>query len=186
MWRTTPTGTGSIATEIHRDRLPSSIRASRRPPKCVGSVRAGETASTLGCGGPSSSGALPSRSRTLLGDKSKILKMRGSPSCSGPTTGASSRAGPARFDLLATYGIGIIDADESLDRFESTPTGVPDTLDRLTSALAAAAGIPRRSLFGEAPAGLNATGDSDVRNFYDRLAADRTSKIVPSSSVSRS
>ena len=180
VWRTTPTGTGSIATDIHRDRL--LIYPGIETTRQVARERQGWGDSiffrlwrTLQQWGAAVEGV-----GVLLGDKSKILKMRGLDELLGANDRSvvESRAA-ALFVLLATYGIGVIDADESLDRFEATLTGVPDTLDRLTSRLAAAAGIPVTVLLGEAPAGLNATGDADVRNYYDRLAADRTAKIVP-------
>lgn len=180
LWRTTPTGTGSIATDIHRDRLLiypgiETTAQVRRERQGWGDSIFFRLWRTLQQWGAAVEGV-----GVLLGDKSKILKMRGLAELLGANDRSvvESRAS-ALFDLLATYGIGIIDADESLDRFEASLTGVPDTLDRLTSRLAAAAGIPVTVLLGEAPAGLNATGDADVRNYYDRLAADRTSKIVP-------
>ena len=152
----------------------------------AGASGAGATRSFRLWTGPCNSGALPSRrGRSPRGQEQDPKRCAACTSCSGPTIGQPSRGRAASlFDLLSTYGIAIIDSEESLERFEATLTGVPDTLDRLTSRLAAAAGIPATVLLGEAPAGLNATGDSDVRNYYDRLQADRTSKIVPSSSGS--
>ncbi len=177
---TTPTGTGSIATEIHRDRLLiypgiETTAQVRRERQGWGDSIYFRLWRTLQQWGAAVEGV-----GVLLGDKSKILKMRGLAELLGANDRSvvESRAS-ALFDLLATFGIGIIDSEESLERFEASLTGVPDTLDRLTSRLAAAAGIPVTVLMGEAPSGLQATGDSDVRNYYDRLAADRTSKIVP-------
>ncbi len=180
IWRTTPSGTGSIATEIHRDRLLTypgieTTAQVRRERQGWGDSIFFRLWRTLQQWGAAVEGV-----GVLLGDKSKILKMRGLYELLGANDRATVEGRAASlFDLLATYGIAIIDAEESLDRFDSSLTGVPDTLDRLTSRLAAAAGIPVTVLLGEAPAGLNATGDSDVRNYYDRLAADRTAKIVP-------
>jgi hypothetical protein len=34
-------------------------------------------------------------------------------------------------------------------------------------------------LFGQSPAGLTATGESDIRNYYDRISADQESRIRP-------
>jgi phage-related protein (TIGR01555 family) len=68
----------------------------------------------------------------------------------------------------------MLDADgEDFDRKSTSLTGLPDTLDRLASRLAAAAEMPVSALMGEAPAGLNATGDSDFRWFYDKIEADQ-------------
>lgn len=180
IWRTTPTGTGSIATEIHRDRLLvypgiETTAQIRREREGWGDSIYFRLWRTLQQWGAAVEGV-----GLLLGDKSKILKMRGLYELLGANDRATVEGRAASlFDLLSTYGIAIIDSEETLERFEASLTGVPDTLDRLTSRLAAAAGIPVTVLLGEAPAGLNATGDSDVRNYYDRLAADRTAKIVP-------
>ena len=180
VWRTTPTGTGSIATEIHRDRLLiypgiETTAQVRREREGWGDSIFFRLWRVLQQWGTAVEGV-----GVLLGDKSKILKMRGLYELLGANDRATVEGRAASlFDLLSTYGIAIIDSEETLERFEATLTGVPDTLDRLTSRLAAAAGIPVTVLLGEAPAGLNATGDSDVRNYYDRLAADRTAKIVP-------
>ncbi len=45
--------------------------------------------------------------------------------------------------------------------------------------LAAASRIPYTILMGDSPAGLNATGDSDIRNFYDHIAAMQRRKLRP-------
>lgn len=180
VWRTTPTGTGSFATEIHRDRLLvypgiETTAQVRRERQGWGDSIYFRLWRVLQQWGLAVEGV-----GVLLGDKSKILKMRGLYELLGALDRSTVEGRAASlFDLLSTYGIAIIDSEESLERFEATLTGVPDTLDRLTSRLAAAAGIPVTVLLGEAPAGLNATGDADVRNYYDRLAADRTAKIVP-------
>jgi len=34
-----------------------------------------------------------------------------------------------------------------------------------------AADIPMTRLLGQSPAGMNATGDGDMRNYYDRIEA---------------
>jgi hypothetical protein len=42
-----------------------------------------------------------------------------------------------------------------------------------------AADIPATRLLGREPAGMNATGDSDIRNYYDRLQADQAMRVQP-------
>ena len=42
-----------------------------------------------------------------------------------------------------------------------------------------AADVPATRLLGRSPAGMDATGDGDVRNYYDRLAADQTLRLTP-------
>lgn len=73
----------------------------------------------------------------------------------------------------------VIDKEEEFKREQTPLAGLPDLLDRFATRLAAAADIPVTILFGEAPAGLNATGDSDIRGFYDRVDAIRDKKVIP-------
>lgn len=60
----------------------------------------------------------------------------------------------------------VIDSDEEFERKQTPVTGLPDLLDRLANRLAAATGMPVTMLMGQAPAGLNATGQAD-RDWYN-------------------
>jgi phage-related protein (TIGR01555 family) len=73
----------------------------------------------------------------------------------------------------------LIDADEEFDRKATPVTGLPELLDRWMLRMAAAARMPVTILFGQAPAGLNATGAADIRGYYDRLSAERVMKVKP-------
>lgn len=74
----------------------------------------------------------------------------------------------------------VIDSDnESFERQAFSFSGVPDVLEKLMLRLAAAAHIPVALLMGQAPAGMNATGDSDFRWFYDRVATRQTNYLAP-------
>lgn len=75
----------------------------------------------------------------------------------------------------------MLDADgEDFYRVESgIATGMADLVDKSFLLLAGAAEIPVTILFGQAPAGLSATGDSDIRWFYDRIDSARTNILRP-------
>lgn len=75
--------------------------------------------------------------------------------------------------------VAILDADEEYSRDTTNVTGLDALLDKLMLRLAAAANMPVSLLMGQAPAGLNATGDSDIRWFYDSVAALQTRRIRP-------
>lgn len=63
-----------------------------------------------------------------------------------------------------------IDADsEDFSRNVTPVSGLPELLDRFMLRLSAATGIPVALLFGQSPAGLQATGDADIRFFYDSM-----------------
>lgn len=90
-----------------------------------------------------------------------------------------------RFDVMQRmFSIGrwlMHDADgETVSRLEvGSLTGVVDVMDRMVNFLAAVSGIPVTVLMGQAPAGLNATGDSDLTNWYDEVAAEREEVLRP-------
>lgn len=74
----------------------------------------------------------------------------------------------------------LLDAeDEDFKRDTYSFAGVPDILDKFTLRLAAAARMPVSLLMGQAPAGLNATGDSDIRFFYDQVKAAQEHTLRP-------
>ena len=75
----------------------------------------------------------------------------------------------------------LLDADgESFERVEvGALTGVVDVMDRMMNMVSATSGIPVTVLMGQAPAGLNATGDADIRSWYDEVSSERTQMLDP-------
>lgn len=74
----------------------------------------------------------------------------------------------------------LIAKDEQFSRTEvGSLTGIADVLDKFLLLLSGAAEIPVTILMGQSPAGLSATGDSDVRWFYDRIKSDQTEILQP-------
>lgn len=74
----------------------------------------------------------------------------------------------------------VIDADnESFERQAFTFAGIPDVLDKLMLRLAAAVPMPVTLLMGQSPAGMNATGESDFRWYYDGIATRQTNYLAP-------
>lgn len=65
-----------------------------------------------------------------------------------------------------------------------TPAGaagksVGDLEAQLDFSLSGASRIPMTKLFGRSPSGLNATGENDLRNYYDYVDTLRESKLAP-------
>jgi phage-related protein (TIGR01555 family) len=63
----------------------------------------------------------------------------------------------------------LIDSEEEFERKQTPLSGLPELLDRFATRLSAACEIPVTLLMGQSPAGLQATGDSDIRFFYDSV-----------------
>ena len=64
--------------------------------------------------------------------------------------------------LKSIYRMIVMSADSDFSRTAVDFTGLPNVLDRFKSRLAAAAGIPETIFLSRSPAGMNATGESDL------------------------
>lgn len=73
----------------------------------------------------------------------------------------------------------LLDEREKWDRRQTSFTGLPDVLDRYLQIVAGASDIPATRLLGQSPKGMSSTGESDLRNYYDMLAALRSQRIDP-------
>ena len=75
-------------------------------------------------------------------------------------------------------GVAVIDKDtETFERKPYTFAGVDKAYSQLMYDVCGAADVPFTRLFGQSPAGMNATGESDTRNYYDHVAARREQSL---------
>ena len=73
----------------------------------------------------------------------------------------------------------VLDGEEIYEKLSTNVSGISDLLDRFMLSVSSVTGIPITLLFGRAPAGLNATGDADIRNFYDMVKQYQETKLKP-------
>lgn len=73
----------------------------------------------------------------------------------------------------------VVDAADSVERLQTPVNGLSDLMGKFDVRLAAACEMPLTLLFGTSPGGMNATGESDIRFFYDRVDEYRTSRLEP-------
>src|SRR5690606_28273069 len=71
----------------------------------------------------------------------------------------------------------LLDADEKLDRLTLNLSGVSQVIDTFMVWIAGAADIPVTRLFGQSAAGLNASGEGDLKNYYDSIRSRQTSQL---------
>lgn len=92
-----------------------------------------------------------------------------------------------RMTLAATgkgiNGTLIMDKDEDYDQKSASFGGLPEVMDRQMQLASGATGIPMTILFGMSPGGMNATGESDVRTYYDRVKVEQTVSMSPAMSI---
>ena len=72
-----------------------------------------------------------------------------------------------------------IDTKDEYDRKNLSLSGVKDIIEQAMYALSAATGIPSTILFGRSPAGLSATGDADMENYYNLVGRIQKRTLRP-------
>ena len=73
----------------------------------------------------------------------------------------------------------LMDAEEDYQQKQISFTQLPEVLSLYLQIAAGAADIPATRLLGQSPAGMNSTGESDLRNYYDRLGAEQEVYLRP-------
>jgi phage-related protein (TIGR01555 family) len=63
-------------------------------------------------------------------------------------------------------GMLLLDSEEEYETKSASFAQLPEVLDRFLQIVSGAADIPATRLLGQSPAGMNATGESDLRNYY--------------------
>jgi hypothetical protein len=83
--------------------------------------------------------------------------------------------------------IALIDGDDEFQVDQTTSfTGMADVLVHFGQQISGSLGIPLVRLFGQSPVGLNSTGESDLRNYYDMVSAEQEANLkVPCTLVYR-
>lgn len=81
--------------------------------------------------------------------------------------------------LKGLNGMLVLDAAEEYDSKTYNFAGLPDMMREFSIQTAGAAEIPYTILFGQSPAGMNATGEHDTRNYYDSIATKQEWMLKP-------
>jgi len=81
--------------------------------------------------------------------------------------------------LMNNFGLYLLDKDDSFDTKSYTFSGLSDVYECFMMDVAGAAEIPATKLFGRSPAGLNATGESDLQNYYDTIEEKQEAYLRP-------
>ncbi len=73
----------------------------------------------------------------------------------------------------------LLDSEEEHEHKSTSFAGLPDLIDRFAKMLAAATDIPATRFLGTSASGLNATGEGDLKNYYDSIASLQTLEYEP-------
>jgi phage-related protein (TIGR01555 family) len=101
----------------------------------------------------------------------KIVGLRDIISAGGPPLdGLVAQIGMMRA-FQSNEGLSLLDAADEFETHQYSFAGLEDIMDAFGMQVAGAAEMPLVRLFGTSPKGLNATGESDLRNHYDAVVA---------------
>ena len=81
--------------------------------------------------------------------------------------------------MKSNFGMQLVNKGDQIHNTQYTFTGLQEVYDSMCLDLAGASHIPVTKLFGRSPAGMNATGESDLQNYYDYIDTLRESKLKP-------
>lgn len=81
--------------------------------------------------------------------------------------------------LDSNFGMRVVNKGDAIHNSQYTFAGLSDVYDAVMMDVAGAARIPLTKLFGRSPAGMNATGESDLQNYYDYIDELRESVLRP-------
>lgn len=88
-----------------------------------------------------------------------------------------------RFGLAAMMkginGTLILDEKEQYSQKSASFAALPDIMDRFAQEVSGAADIPMTRLWGRSAAGMNSTGESDLRNYYDAVQTNQELVLNP-------
>lgn len=73
----------------------------------------------------------------------------------------------------------ILGKDDDFQTFQASFGGLHEIYECFMMDVAGATQIPVTKLFGRSPAGLNATGESDMRNYYDLVEHNQENRLRP-------
>jgi len=79
----------------------------------------------------------------------------------------------------SVFGIILLDAAEEWERIQTQFAALPDVLKMYLMSAAGAFDVPATRFLSQSPTGMNATGDSDTRNYYDRLGTEQKVFVQP-------
>lgn len=81
--------------------------------------------------------------------------------------------------LRSNFGTQLVEQGTKLTNRQYTFTGLQEVYESMCLNLCGASHYPMTKLFGRSPAGMNATGESDLKNYYDYVDSQREAKLRP-------
>ncbi len=101
----------------------------------------------------------------------------------GKAQQALERQFEAMREFQTNEGLTVMDKNDTFATTNYSFAGLPDVMLQFGQQLAGASQIPLVRLFGQSPAGLSSTGESDMRMYYDGINAKQENDLRPGMTV---
>lgn len=85
--------------------------------------------------------------------------------------------------MQSNEGLTVLDGSDEFETHTYTFSGLSDLMLQFGQQVSGALEIPLVRLFGQSPAGLNSTGESDLRTYYDGIAKRQDHRLRPGLNV---
>ncbi len=81
--------------------------------------------------------------------------------------------------MMSNFGYQLVNKGDQMKNTQYTFTGLQEVYESMCLNLCGASHYPMTKLFGRSPSGMNATGESDLQNYYDYVNSQREAKLRP-------
>jgi len=81
--------------------------------------------------------------------------------------------------MRSSYGLQLLGSDDTMENLPYNFNGLPEIYQQSLMDVAGAAEIPATKLYGRSPEGMNATGEADLRNYYDTISSLQERMLRP-------
>lgn len=85
----------------------------------------------------------------------------------------------AQSALQSSQGMMLLSKDDNFSTYSYSFSGLNDVASVFMMRLSADSMIPQTKLFGDSPSGMNATGESDMQNYYEVIQQYRETYLTP-------
>ena len=81
--------------------------------------------------------------------------------------------------VMSNFGFQLVNKGDQMKNTQYTFTGLQEVYESMCLNLCGASHYPMTKLFGRSPAGLNSTGEGDLKNYNDYVGSQREAKLRP-------
>ena len=82
-------------------------------------------------------------------------------------------------EMRTSFGMQVLGSGDTMENHPYTFGGLSQVYEAFMLDMAGASGIPATRLFGRSPQGMNATGESDLKNYYEMIAEMQERHLRP-------